>query len=87
MPVDVAPTIPAPVAETSGAASAELTAALLDVANRLDVLATQRAGLARAARVEWSGPHRMHFDVERANRDAQTAALAAWCRRLAHSQR
>ena len=86
MSVDVAPATPAPPPAAATSVMPELTAALIEVAGRLEALAAHRAGLARAARVDWAGPHRVQFDAERANRDAQTAALVARCRRLARSQ-
>lgn len=57
--------------------------ALLAVADHLEVLAAQRARLARAARDGWTGPHRQRFDAERATRDADLLLIAGRCRRLA----
>lgn len=57
--------------------------ALLAVADQLEALAEDRARVARAAREGWTGPHRVRFDAERATRDADLAAIATRCRRLA----
>ena len=84
MSSDLAPSIP-PSSEHANATA--VAQELLDVADRLEDLAVQRTGLARAARTDWAGPHRLRFDAERANRDAQVAEVVARCRRLARSTR